>query len=389
VTEPSVGRRRLVLITEIIAPYRIPVFNALARRPELDLQVIFLAKTDEGLRQWRVCMDEIHFSYQILPSWRGRVGKHNLLINRGLRSALNKLRPRIVICGGYSYAASWEALLWARRHRVEFVLWSESTRQDARGRRSLVEWLKTYFLRRCDRFVVPGKASLDYLRLLTSPSANISTAPNAVDNSWFAVQAGNSRRHATEFRQTMKLPSRFILFVGRLVPEKGVFDLLAAYAKLDNGLRSEVGLVFAGDGSARTELERQATQIATGAVCFPGFAQREDLAKLYALAEFLVLPTHSEPWGLVVNEAMACGLPIIASNVAGCLADLVDDGWNGYAVPARDPEKLSAAIDSLARQPELRKQMSAHSLERIRNYSPEACADGLAAVAISASTGAR
>src|SRR5271170_47728 len=174
--------RRLVLITEIIAPYRIPVFNALARRPELDLHVIFLAKTDERLRQWRVYMDEIHFSYQILPSWRGRVGKHNLLLNRGLRSALNKLRPQIVICGGYSYVASWEALWWARRHRVEFVLWSESTGQDARGRWSWVEWLKTYFLRRCDRFVVPGKASLDYLRLVTSPSANISTASNAVDN---------------------------------------------------------------------------------------------------------------------------------------------------------------------------------------------------------------
>jgi 1,2-diacylglycerol 3-alpha-glucosyltransferase len=381
--------RRLVLITEIIAPYRIPVFNALARRPELDLHVIFLAKTDERLRQWRVYMDEIHFSYQILPSWRGRVGKHNLLINRGLRSALNKLRPQIVICGGYSYVASWEALWWARRHRVEFVLWSESTGQDARGRWSWVEWLKTYFLRRCDRFVVPGKASLDYLRLVTSPSANISTASNAVDNNWFAMQAEDSRRHAAEFRQKMKLPSRFILFVGRLVPEKGVFDLLAAYAKLDSGLRAEVGLVFAGDGNSRTELEKQAAQIVPGAIRFTGFAQREDLAGLYALAELLVLPTHSEPWGLVVNEAMACGLPVIVSNVAGCSADLVDDGWNGYAVPARHSEKLSAAIESLARQPELRRQMSARSLERIRKYSPEACADGLAAAAISAGTEVR
>ncbi len=79
--------------------------------------------------------------------------------------------------------------------------------------------------------------------------------------------------------------------------------------------------------------------IIPGAVCFPGFAQREDLAGLYALAEALVLPTHSDPWGLVVNEAMACGLPIIVSSVAGCAADLVEDGWNGYVVPPRDVEK--------------------------------------------------
>jgi glycosyltransferase involved in cell wall biosynthesis len=92
---------------------------------------------------------------------------------------------------------------------------------------------------------------------------------------------------------------------------------------------------------------------------------------------------------LVVNEAMACGLPIVVSSVAGCTADLVEDRWNGYVVPPRDSEKLSVAINSLVRQPELRRQMGVRSLERIRNYSPEACADGLAAAAISSGTGAR
>src|SRR5208282_4883231 len=142
------------------------------------------------------------------------------------------------------------------------------------------------------------------------------------------------------------LPRRFLLMVGRLVPEKGVFDLLEAYVKLESGLRSEVGLVYAGDGVAREELMGRAKQISPGTICFPGFAHREDLAGLYALAEVLVLPTHSDPWGLVVNEAMACGLPIIVTNAAGCSADLVGEGWNGCIVPPRDSEKLSVAIDS-------------------------------------------
>ena len=176
---------------------------------------------------------------------------------------------------------------------------------------------------------------------------------------------------------------------GRLVLEKGIFDLLDAYARLDAGLRSDVGLVFAGDGISREELAGRAKRISPGTICFPGFAQREDLAGLYALADFLVLPTHSDPWGLVVNEAMACGVPIIVSGVAGCSTDLVEEGWNGYIVPPRDSEKLSVAFDSLLRNSELRQAMSAHNLERIRNYSPEACADGLAAAAMSVSTGAR
>jgi glycosyltransferase involved in cell wall biosynthesis len=92
---------------------------------------------------------------------------------------------------------------------------------------------------------------------------------------------------------------------------------------------------------------------------------------------------------LVVNEAMACGLPIIVTSVAGCSADLVDDGWNGYVVPPGDPEKLGMAIQSILLQPELQRQMRARSLERVRNYSPEACADGLAAATISADMEAR
>jgi 1,2-diacylglycerol 3-alpha-glucosyltransferase len=375
---------RLLILTEIIAPYRIPVFNVLARREELDLEVIFLAETDKTLRQWNIYENEIRFSHRVLKSWRWRTRKFNFLLNRGLWPALNRIRPQVIICGGYNYAAYWEALLWARRHRVPFVLWSESNSHDARREWPWVESLKAYFLSSCNRFVVPGKASLNYLRALGSAEASISIAPNAIDNDLFATEAEKTRDNAGQFREKLKLPPRFILFVGRLVPEKGVFDLLEAYARLERDLRSEIGLVFAGNGVSRDELMRQAQQIAPGKVCFPGFSQREDLASLYALAEALVLPTHSDPWGLVVNEAMACGLPIIVTDVAGCSADLVDDGWNGFVVPPQSPEELSHAIDSLAKNSPLRQQMSAHSLERIQHYSPEACAAGLAAAAMAA-----
>ena len=147
--------------------------------------------------------------------------------------------------------------------------------------------------------------------------------------------------------------------------------------------------MFAGDGPARAKLVRLAQNIRPGTVCFPGFVQREELAILYALSEALVLPTHSDPWGLVVNEAMACGLPIVVTNVAGCSADLVEDGGNGYIVPPGNPERLKAALDSLIKSPELRRQMSVRSTERIREYSPEACAAGLAAAALSAARQAR
>jgi glycosyltransferase involved in cell wall biosynthesis len=383
--EQRSAKRRLLILSEIISPYRIPVFNALAKHAGIDLRVVFLAETDTVLRQWQVYKDEIHFPYQVLGSWRLRTGPYNLLLNWGLRSSLRKFLPETIICGGYNYFASWEALAWRRRHNAELILWSESNQHDTRTRHPWVESLKSRFLSGCDSFVVPGIASREYLQSLGAARENIVTAPNAVDNAWFRKQVENARTRPSDFRMRHGLPNKFLLFVGRLIREKGIVDLLEAYAKLDRETRSNVGLVFAGNGPCRRALEREARKIDSNGICFPGFAQREDLAGLYALAEALILPTHSDPWGLVVNEAMACGLPIIVTNVAGCTADLVEDSWNGYVVPARDSQRLSAAIASLLRDSDLRQQMGNRSSERILNYSPEACAQGLAAAALASS----
>jgi glycosyltransferase involved in cell wall biosynthesis len=369
---------RLALLTEIISPYRIPLFNALARQEGLDLHVIFLAETDPHLRQWQVYKEEIKFSYQVLPSWRRRLGKYNALLNYGIGRALTAAAPDIILCAGYSYVASWRALFWARSRRIPFLLWSESTSQDLRRGYALVEFLKGEFFRRCDAFVVPGSSALEYLRAKGIRQDAIFTAPNAVDNDLFAAAAAAARREAGALRRKLGLPDRYFLFVGRLEPEKGVFDLLCAYAKLDDALRRQVGLVLAGDGASRRQLEKQAASITPGSVGFPGFIQREQLASYYALAQALLLPTYTDTWGLVVNEAMACGLPVILSQAAGCAADLVRMGWNGLLVPPGDVPALSAAMASLANQPELCGTMGADAMQHISRYSPLEWAKGVA-----------
>jgi glycosyltransferase involved in cell wall biosynthesis len=371
-------KTRLVIITEIIAPYRIPVFNALARHPEIDARIIFLSETDLSLREWKVRKTEIHFSYEVLPCFRRRVGRYNVLINRGISTALRKVSPDVLLCGGYSYAACWQAAGWARRRNVPVLLWVESTGQDRRRNLGPVERLKKRFIEGADGFVVPGSSAAAYLKSFGIPDRMVFCAPNAVDNEFFASQSA----FVGSTSQADHLPDRFFLYVGRLVPEKGVFDLLAAYRKLTPALRKDCGLVFAGGGVSRAALEKLARIVSPGTVVFTGFVEQEELAALYARAEALVFPTHSDPWGLVVNEAMACGLPIIATSVAGCVADLVEDRWNGWVVASRDVEALCAALQSLAMDQALRRRMGINSQERIRRYSPEACAQGLARAAM-------
>lgn len=372
---------RLVIITEIISPYRVPVFNALALYEGIDLHVIFLAENDCSERQWLVYKDEIRFSYEVLPSWRQRSGRHTVLLNWGVEAALRRATPDVIVCGGYNYLSSWQSMRWARRHRVPFILWTESTASDLRSGHVFVELMKTKFLRGCNAFVVPGKSSIDYLRNYGVHENKIFVAPNAVDTLFFAQRADLIRESASMHRQALSLPSRFFLFVGRLVQEKGVFDLLSAYEALPPEIRNDVGLVFVGDGAARSALQQRAEVISPGTIHLAGFAQKEDLACYYALAEALVFPTYSDPWGLVVNEAMACGLPVIASNVAGCVADLIENGWNGRAIPSREIGSLTLAMDELARDGEQRSLMGKRSAQRIAQYSPEAWAAGMAQIA--------
>jgi glycosyltransferase involved in cell wall biosynthesis len=374
-------KRRLVILTEIISPYRIPLFNSLAQQPEVDLHVIFLAETDPALRQWQVYKDEIRFSYQVLPSWRKRFGKYNFLLNSGVASALAKSIPDVILCGGYNYAASWQSLLWARLHGIPFYLWSESNAKDLRRGHAVVEFLKSHFLRRCSGFIVPGVAAQEYLQADKRINGEvIFRAPNAVDNELFAAAADSARRDAATHRRTIVLPRHYFLFAGRLVREKGVFELLSAYAKLDESIRQQVGLVFVGDGVSRRQLEQQAASISPGVIRFAGFAQREQLAIYYALAEILVLPTYADTWGLVVNEAMACGLPVILSRAAGCATELVRDNWNGLLVLPRDVSSLTLAMQTLAAQPDLCATMGANSAQHILHYSPEEWSRGISQI---------
>lgn len=373
--------RHLVVLTEIIAPYRIPVFNALAAMKDIDLHVVFLSRTDASMRQWRVYEEEIEFSYEVLPSWRTRVGKYNVLLNSNLGNALRNAAPDVVVCGGYNYFAAWQTMNWAKRNRVQFLLWCESTALEQRNQFFAVEWLKKEFARHCDGFVVPGSSSREYVQQFASPEQKIFLARNAVDTALFESKQQDAQSRAERIRGELGLPPRYLLFVGRLVRSKGVTDLMGAYAALPADARAEISLVFAGDGAMRAELESLAREVYPGSVYFAGFIQRDDLASYYALAECLVMPTHSDPWGLVVNEAMACGLPVICTNVAGCAADLVLE--NGIVVEPGNTQQLRDAMLTMARDANLRQSMSRESVRLIRDYSPHACAAGIAEATLS------
>ena len=164
-------------------------------------------------------------------------------------------------------------------------------------------------------------------------------------------------------------------FFGKVYPRKAPFDLLLAF---ENVALPKAALLFVGDGESRRELEQYVGTKRISNVRFVGFVNQSEIPKYYGITDVLVLPSRAEPWGLVVNEAMACGCAVVVSDVCGCAPDLVHEGKNGYAFRAGDVQALARILRELAGNPERVRAMGRASREIIKSWSPEVCAENIA-----------
>jgi glycosyltransferase involved in cell wall biosynthesis len=367
---------KVALLTEIISPYRIPVFNALAKLPQIDLKVLFASETSR-IRNWTIPKADIQFDYEVLPGWEvAIVSPHSsLFFNPEIVKSLRQNRFDVVICGGYHQPTYWLALLYSRLAHTRTILWSESNRYDHRVSYRLKSIFKRTLIRGFDQYIVPGQSQRDYLLDFGILPTDIWTAPNAVDVDHFSQKSSHYRASKDEIKQRLGISGPIVLYVGRLLDAKGVADLLAAFEKIHS--ENDATLLIVGTGPDEERYRNWAEQRGIP-VHFTGFVQQDELPMYYAIADLFVFPTYSDPWGLVVNEAMSCGLPIIVSSVAGATKDLIQHGWNGYIIDPGNIEMMAQHIHALLNAPEMRTQMGERSQVSILNYTPDKCAEGFA-----------
>jgi glycosyltransferase involved in cell wall biosynthesis len=297
----------------------------------------------------------------VLAGRQLRRGGRWIVLSRGVGAELAGFRPDAVGVGGWNQPAFWQASAYCRRHRVPLLVWVESTARDARSESRPLELAKRTLIRRAAGFFVPGRASADYVRSFGVPEERIALAPNAVDAEIFGRAAVDRRgRENCTF-----------LYAGRLDEEKGLDVLLRAFA------RAPGELILAGSGSEESRLRALADE----RVRFLGPLDRDELPAVYAQADVFVLPSRSEPWGMVLNEAAAAGLPLVATDGVGAAHDLVEDGVNGFRVPVGDEAALATALTRLAVDEPFRLAAGARSSELAVRFTPEAWADGVAGLA--------
>ena len=247
-----------------------------------------------------------------------------------LFATLNDLSPSVVWTSGYS---SLEAILsaeWSIRNGVPCVFSSVSKRSDKK-RHPVSEALKRTIVACFDGALVGGTLGLEYAMNLGVRKERIVTGSNFADNESLARQAERSRDDH-ERTGRYELPARFLLYVGRLSPEKNLRALLRAYRLARSRCRNVcLPLVLVGDGVQRDDLVELAARLGlAGPVRFIGWCKADELVDYYVRASALILPSLTETWGLVVNEAMVCGLPVAVSDRCGCVPELVHPGRNGW-----------------------------------------------------------
>jgi 1,2-diacylglycerol 3-alpha-glucosyltransferase len=310
------------------------------------------------------------------------------------RTVLQVLRERpieAVFVPGYWPTTSLAVLAAARCARRPAIMMSAS-HDGAASPNVLRKAVKQFLVRRFDAALVGGERHRRHFVSMGLPKDRVFPAYDVVDNSYYAKASAATRCRSDAARRELGLPNRYFLNLGRLVKKKNLEVLIRAFAEVHHRHSNCPSLVLVGSGPERDPVIHLARHLGLRVSVDPGagssadvyvyaFAQVEQTPSFYALAEAFILPSKIEEWGLVVNEAMASGLPVLVSSAAGCCEDLVVHGQNGFVFDPSSTDELVLAMERLIADPSLRHTMAAASAHLISSWGPELFAENaLAAV---------
>lgn len=347
-----------------MGPYHFPRMRELALLPGVELLVVEKSSLDD--HYWERAEKADVFKLVTLSSEPRGESVPNILAQ--YESTLLRFQPEVICINGYADPTARPTFEFAKRNPKCFVLlWSETTAFDHK-RQWWRERLKSYMLRACDGALVAGSPHRKYLQNLGMSGERICTVGGCVDNDYFRGGTDRARENPQQ-RRNLGLPENFFLYVGRFISVKNIRVLLRAFQKYRNR-SGRWSLVLVGTGEEESQLRELAEAQDIRAVHFVGLKQLPELVKYYAYASCFVLPSISEPWGLVVNEAMASGLPVLVSNRCGCAADLVEDGSNGFLFDPEDTDEITNAMERISSGKADLVKMGEKSRERIAGFNP-------------------
>ena len=366
--------------------YHAPLFRALAADPRIDLRVFFAHRPTANERgvgfgvpvDWDIDLTSgYEHEWLLNVARRPGVGDFGGCDTPGVRERITRGGFDAFLVAGWHARSYWQAMGACRRARVPMLVRGDSQLSpDEPAVKRIVKRISYPMLVR--RFAVclaVGRRSEQYFRHYGARA--VVRAPHFVDNEFFAARSEASRREGESLRRRYDVPptALLVLVAGKLQPKKRPLDVLRAAARARE--RADVRVMFAGDGELRAECEGAAAQLNVPAY-FPGFMNQTEIPRAYASCDVLVLASDwRETWGLVVNEAMACGLPALVSRAAGCEPDLIIEGRTGHGFDSGDIDTLTMLMARVAADPAERLAIGKRARDHVEKFSVEAAAAGV------------
>lgn len=382
---PSEKKRRVLLLCSHPTQYSSPMWRRISQHPQVEALVAYCSlegaesHMDPGFGvevAWDVPLLDDYEWVQIRNlSPRPGTSRFWGLINPGVWKLIRKRHfDAVAVFTGYMCATFWIALVAAKTAGVPLLFGADTTTLRPRDSRNWKAPVKRHLwprlFRLADVVIVPSSGTAALMRSLNIPEERIKLTPYVVDNRWWLEKAAAVNRAAV--RQSWRIPDEatVILFCAKLQPWKRPQDLLRAFAgaNLPNAY-----LVYVGDGPLRGQLERETAELDMGErVRFLGFTNQSALPQVYCSSDLMVLSSQYEAFGVVVNEAMLCGCPVMVSDQVGARYDLIKEGETGFVYPAGDVEALRGALCRALECPSRLARMGEVARERMSQWSPEA-----------------
>lgn len=360
-------------------PSRVPHLEVLARVADIELTVVYASSTVHR-RTWRLdAGDATVLRGPRLPTTF--VLHHDYPLTPQIWPLLERERFDCLVIGGWSLLATQLAIVWARARGVPYLLISENHEREPRP--AWVRGVKSLVLRhvvpQAAGHLVTGSLARAHQLHYGAREDRIVLWPNTVDVATFGRRADELRTRREELRRQLgaQHDDVVVLQVSRLIPQKGPDVFVEAVARAQELTPAPLHAVLVGDGALEPALAQRAARLGVAST-LTGLLQGEDLVGAYAAADVFALLSRREPWGIVVNEAAACGLPLVLSDRVGAAADLLEPGLNGHLVPGEDADAAARAIAALAGDAAQRARFGERSRELVVPWGYERSVDELA-----------
>jgi glycosyltransferase involved in cell wall biosynthesis len=365
--EPNVSSAKVVFVTDIKTPYMVVVLEALARLA--NLTVLFCAESGSRGLGWTF-ERPLRFRHRTVGGLvlkRSPDSTDYHLSLRVLREIWRE-RPDAIITSGFSIPTLYAALVGAVR-RCPMLIQSDGTSVSENALNPLQRMARTVLVPAAAGAVANSELSAARFAQLGVPPARIFVAPHTTDMTplW---EVARTRVYRPDHQLR-------VLAVGRLIPRKGLKPLIQA-VRIARDAGCDVSLEIVGEGPEEPQLRQLTRELGLDDVRWRGFVEQSELPSVYAAADAFAFPTLNDPFGLVLLEAAATGLALVASPHGGATADIVREGETGFQRDPEDPTSWATALCRLAREPDLREAMGRAAYRLTLGRSPEVAAAGYA-----------